>query len=620
MTTFHLWNSMTMHALITHLWQSTAFAVLVWLLTLALRNYPARARFSVWMAASIKFLMPFGVLTALGSRWTLPNIQPPIDGALYTVIEKIDHPFASSHLPAPDPGMPLHTLVDSSRISIALAGIWLCGCIVMLIRWTWQWQIARRLVNEAAVLNEGREVDALRQAEARARIRKPIPVIATSRTVEPGIFGLMRPVLIWPAGLSQRLDDAHIASIVAHEFEHVRRHDNLIAAFHSLVEAVFWFHPLVWWMGKKMTEERERACDEWVLEQNVEPQTYADSILKVCAFCLESPLVCVAGVSSSDLRKRIIRITSDRSGLNLSFCRRALLIVAALMAITLPIGFGVVRGQSAVALSGTQNSAAAQVPRFDVISIKPTGPGDDRTLFQLPSDAISFHGSPIRIVLENAFGVEDDRILGAPSWVNTNRYDIEAKVSPEDAPKLDKLKGRDRDAMLIPMLTERFNLRYHHETRELQVYALMVAKSGPKLIKGEPLPPGGPKPADGAPVDPAKEHFRIMSRPGHIEADSVPMEVLADPLTRILGHQVVDKTGLVGNYNFTLQWTPENPLPPTLGAAGTPSSLEHAENANDAANVSLFTAIQEQLGLKLESEKSSVDVIVIDHIDPPSPN
>jgi uncharacterized protein (TIGR03435 family) len=96
--------------------------------------------------------------------------------------------------------------------------------------------------------------------------------------------------------------------------------------------------------------------------------------------------------------------------------------------------------------------------------------------------------------------------------------------------------------------------------------------------------------------------------------------VLADPLTRILGHQVVDKTGLVGNYNFTLQWTPENPLPPTLGAAGTPSSLEHAENANDAANVSLFTAIQEQLGLKLESEKSSVDVIVIDHIDPPSPN
>ena len=102
--------------------------------------------------------------------------------------------------------------------------------------------------------------------------------------------------------------------------------------------------------------------------------------------------------------------------------------------------------------------------------------------------------------------------------------------------------------------------------------------------------------------------------------DSLPIYVLADPLTRYLGRTVVDKTGLTGNYNFTLRWTPDNAQPPMLGGAGAPSGPEHPENATDAANLSLFTAIQEQLGLKLETQKGSVNVIVIDHIDPPSPN
>jgi uncharacterized protein (TIGR03435 family) len=115
-----------------------------------------------------------------------------------------------------------------------------------------------------------------------------------------------------------------------------------------------------------------------------------------------------------------------------------------------------------------------------------------------------------------------------------------------------------------------------------------------------------------------------MATPGHIEADSMPMFVLADVLSRMhaLGRVVVDKTGLTGNYNFTLQWTADNSLPPIdpYPFGSIESGLAHTENAQDAAPSLLFTAIQEQLGLKLEPEKNSVDVIVIDHIDPPSPN
>ena len=334
----------------------------------------------------------------------------------------------------------------------------------------------------------------------------------------------------------------------------------------------------------------------------------------------------VARILVSDLKRHIHRIVSNHAGARLNLSRPSSRIAAALLALTLSTGFEVVRAQSATANS-TKSDNQHRTLQFDVVSIKPTSPGFDRTLIQQPPDGTSFRGAPARMVLETAFGVEDDRIIGAPSWINTNRYDIEAKVAPDDAPRLEKLKAADRNAMLLPLLAERFNLKYHHETRERATYALVVARGGPRLTKGEPFPSGGPKPPDpDHPEDPAKEHFKIMTVPGHIEADSVPMDILADQLTRLhaIGRPVVDKTGLSGNYNFSLRWTPDNPLPPMLDAyppGSVVSGLAHAENPTDAAPESpLFTAIQEQLGLKLLPEKSSVDVIVIDHIDPPSPN
>jgi len=289
------------------------------------------------------------------------------------------------------------------------------------------------------------------------------------------------------------------------------------------------------------------------------------------------------------------------------------------LTLTLLIGSGALRAQS---------EHDDKVLEFDVVSIKPTPPSYDKTLMQHFPDGTSFRGAPVRMVLQAAFGVEDDRIIGGPSWLNSNRYDIQAKVAPEDAPRLDKLKDEDRRAMLIPLLTERFHLKYHHETRDRSTYALVVAKGGLRMAKGEAfppggVPPGGVRPADGGPVDPAKEHYKIMTVPGHIEADSMPMFVLADVLSRLLHRRVVDKTGLTANYNFTLRWTPNNPLRPMLDtytSGSLEAGLAGTGNTTDAAPSSLFTALEEQLGLKLQSGKDSVDVIVIDHIDPPSPN
>jgi uncharacterized protein (TIGR03435 family) len=122
-------------------------------------------------------------------------------------------------------------------------------------------------------------------------------------------------------------------------------------------------------------------------------------------------------------------------------------------------------------------------------------------------------------------------------------------------------------------------------------------------------------------VPPEKEHYKVMTVPGRIEADSISMWVLADQLTRLhtLGRTVVDKTGLVGNYNFSLHWTPDALAFPLMKEEGLSAATTSTEGT-DAASSPLFTAIQEQLGLKLVPEKSKDDVIVIDHIDPPTPN
>ena len=619
MTIAHLWNSMSVNALMTHLWQSTVFAGLVWLLTNALRNGPARIRFSVWMAASIKFLVPFAFLTALGSHWALPNSRPLMHGTFYTIIEDINQPFATGPLRTRQPDVPAHSLVGHSGISIALASIWFCGCIVTLIRWTRHWHSARRIMNESAPMAEGREVVALRKAEAKLRIRKHIPVVATSKAVEPGIFGVMRPVLMWPAGLSELLDDAHISSIVAHELEHVRRGDNLTAALHTLVEAVFWFHPAVWWMGIKLTEERERACDEEVLEQNAEPRTYADSILKVCAFCLESPQSCVAGVSGSDLRKRVLRITSHRTGETLTFGCRASLLAAAVMAITLPIGFGVVRGQPAAEYPGSIKSALASVqesPRFDVASVKPGKPVLDQVRIQFTADGFIAENTPPLVLIEVAFGVKENQILGLPNWAKTDTFDILAKVSSAGAGDLRNLAFEQRQRMIIPLLTDRFSLRVHHENKEGPVYELVVAKGGPKLKEiGEAFFHDGTSPQVG--LEKEKPSMLFVGA-GKIVGQGASISSFVNALSGLnLGRPIIDKTNLTGKYDFKLQWTQDMGVDADVGGAARGSK---PIDSSPASFPPLFTALQEQMGLKLESRRGTIDAIVVDAIEKPSPN
>src|SRR5262249_53507356 len=159
-------------------------------------------------------------------------------------------------------------------------------------------------VREAARLRDGREVAVLRRLEAAAGLRASIPMVSCEATHEPGVFGVVAPVLVWPRGFADRLAADEIEAILAHGGCHAGRRDNLAAGVHMIVQALYWFHPLVWWIGARLLDERERACDEEVLRLGSAPEVYAEGILKACRYAIEWPPACAAGVTGSDLRTR----------------------------------------------------------------------------------------------------------------------------------------------------------------------------------------------------------------------------------------------------------------------------------------------------------------------------
>jgi bla regulator protein BlaR1 len=251
-----------------HLWQSTVFAAAVGLAALALRRNSPRVRYWLWLAASLKFLLPFSWLVATGARIQLPPDTPSLHAV---TIQQISATFAPVSLfPTATPA------IATPRMPLALAAIWLAGALFLLFRWFRRWRTIHLAVRKAS----------------RLQLPNPVPAYSSSAMIEPGVLGVFRPVLLLPEGLSDNLTPEQFEAVLAHERRHIRCHDNLTAALHMCVETLFWFHPLVWWIGAKLMDERERDCDEAVLSQGSHPGDYARGIVQVCEAYVELPLAC----------------------------------------------------------------------------------------------------------------------------------------------------------------------------------------------------------------------------------------------------------------------------------------------------------------------------------------
>ncbi len=588
---------------LNHLWQSTLFALAAALLAVALRKNRAQTRYVVWLIASLKFLVPFSLFVAIGGLFRWPDATPVARPTIPASVAQIGQPFtfadwASTPAPA----------TASNPIPAILLGLWLCGFLVVLARWGRSWLRTRAAVRCATPVP----------------IEAPVRVLSSMSRIEPGIFGIFRPVLLLPAGISLHLGSSHLEAILAHELCHVRRRDNLFAAVHMLIEAVFWFHPLVWWIGARLLEERERACDEQVLRLGNQPNVYAESILKVCQFYLSSPVACVAGVTGSDLKKRIVRIMTGQGAMSLNLHKRLLLTAAGIAAIALPLTIGLLH-----ASQDQPQSQQAKGPQFEVASIKPAKADTAGKFFVQMAQGGKFHGTiSVKMLIEMAYDVKDSQISGAPSWLDSERYEIDAKPDEATGAALDKLPPDQRmpeiRKMLQALLADRFKLVLSHETKDLPIYALVVAKNGPKFKESTFKPPvqlpDAPAAAPGKERPMQGEGIRLNGR-GELTVTYVDLPMFANVLSRIVGRIVVDKTGLPGKYDFTLKWTPdENQQAMMPGGRGPGSEAAAPPPPPDSSGPSIFTALQEQLGLKLESQKAPTDVLVIQQVEHPTEN
>lgn len=328
--------------LLDHLWQSSLFALLAWLLTGLLPRNRARIRFVVWFAASLKFLVPFSLLALAGAQ--IGQWVAPAGDALEIGLSQMAAPLVA---PAALLGQTIPTGVDFLRILLI---VWAVGSAALILRWALRWLQIRQVVHHSSLTT----------------IAAPIPVLASATLREPGVVGIFRPVLLLPAEIADRLGPAELQAILEHELCHVRRRDNLWAAVHMLVEAAFWFHPLVWWIGGRLVDERERACDEAVLESGANPRSYAQGILKVCQFYMASKLACVSGVSGANLKLRLEGIMKNQNAIELTRSKKMLLGLAAVAAFAIPMLAGM-SAAPALAADGAKTAAPLAAGKIELL-------------------------------------------------------------------------------------------------------------------------------------------------------------------------------------------------------------------------------------------------------------
>jgi uncharacterized protein (TIGR03435 family) len=316
--------------------------------------------------------------------------------------------------------------------------------------------------------------------------------------------------------------------------------------------------------------------------------------------------------------------------LNESTPRRAvvgkalLLMTVALGAVASPTLFGQASTtQAPAAAQAGSTDVAAPAPTFDVASIKPDKSGNASIMVRfLPGGSFTATFITIKLLIEQAYDVADFQISGGPDWIKSERFDVEAKPSDSVAAELPKLdpvqRNLEKQHMIQSLLATRCKLALHHETRDFQEYALVIAKSGLKVqpANAGDTSPNGTKGANGI----LGGAGRIKIGMGQMVGQAISMGRLAQILSSVLKTTILDKTGLLGTYDITLQWTPDASQPSTMGAAGAGPEAPGAAAPAEPSGPSIFTALEEQLGLKLESQKGPVDVIVIDHVEEPSQN
>ena len=561
-----------------HLWQSGVVAAMAALLALALPSRPARVRFWVWTTASLKFLVPFALLATLGNHlaWRPPTSLPESQA-----LRVASEPFVTSDGPTAVAAPSTIPVSPWSARPGALGLVWLTGAVTLFAVWLLRWMRIFRIV---------------RSARPGPAISASLPMRWTSARIEPGVFGIFRPVLLLSEGIAERLSPAQLDALIAHEQCHVRRRDNLWALLHMLVEATFWFFPPVWWIGQRLIAERERACDEAVLAEGADAGEYGEAVVQVCRYFVAAPVPCVSGVTGADLKRRMIDIANYAGHRRLGWTAK--LAMSALLAVV--VVAPVIAGRLYAPWQERSDLPAPKLA-FDVASVR-ARPSESFTsgrsgVFTPSPGRLAANCVTLKGLVTFAYGIDHpyQDVLGGGSLARRSAcadgdisFFIEAAMPPATTPA-------QLHEMMRSLLIERFKLQLHAETRQEKVFALLVAPSGLKLPASDPKDdPSNRGMRPTCPQDDLHCHT-LMAR-------SWDFDTLASFIGIFLKCPVMNKTGLTGHFLVT--------------------SGHNQWRGDDLENTSLPTLsdLLKSFGLVLRSDIGPVDYLVIDHAEMPSGN
>ncbi len=476
---------------------------------------------------------------------------------------------------------------------------WLAGATVLWVRLIGGWVIAARLRSRLVCPAPAVWQQTLDRLKARMGVSGTVRLLVSPLVQAPAVVGWLRPVVLAPVGALAGLPAEQVEALLLHELAHIRRYDALINLLQSAVEALLFYHPAVWWVSGHMRAERELCCDDAAVSASGDAVVYARAL---ASLGLIRPAMAMAANGGS-LAERIGRLlgqprSAPRPSSTALAAAAVLPVIAALAVFAQP----------------------ALRPKFEVVSIKPAGDfGSNMWLNQRPD---GFTGTvSLELLIQRAYGVRQFQIAGGEDWMKSERYVLDAKGEGKS--------GHDQLSLMVQSLLEdRFALKIHRETRELPVYNLVIAKGGPKLPSPHPgacveagdppveLTGGRMTPPGNAPTPLVKcGGLGITLETGgtRMYGGKIDMPELVRVLSTSVGRKIIDKTGYTALFDVQLRFVPDGDtplLPPPPPGAEPP----------DLLNPSIFNALPTQLGLRLESAKGPVDVIVIDHADRPTAN
>jgi uncharacterized protein (TIGR03435 family) len=523
--------------------------------------------------------------------------------------------------------------------------IWFAGIVTLSIQMAGGWVRAQRLRAQATQVVNGIWTRRLEALARRLEISRPVRLYMSARAEVPAVVGWLRPCLLLPLSAITGLDPDQWTAVLAHELAHIRRHDYLVNLLQTAVETILFYHPAVWWVSRRIRQEREHCCDDLAVTACGSVQIYAGALarLEELRGVNVEPAVAATG---GDLLARVRRLTAlERKNhprpAPIAAMLAAVLPVVLVMAMAFAPG---IRGASSATGAGQetpQAAAPASALKFDVASVKACKEEPERgnqrrrefivtpgranvdciTLERMIYFAYAGIGSMDHPLLNSHPG-DPSHVRGGAGWVRSEKFSITATA--EGITSREVMMG----PMLRALLEERFQLKTHRETEEVAMYALTIAKGGMKI---RPIEPGGCTTPD---RDLSLEQIMKLDRGntpicGNFTAtgDGVNRNwslggttlghFANSILSGVLDRYVIDQTGLTSRFNIRLHFALDQSIRPNVFGGGRPVDPPPADVEKAPA---IFQALEQQLGLKLEKTKGRREFLVIDRVQRPSDN